>query len=161
MTRTAIQPADMPDPRPRYTHAWRVDNTIYAAGQLATDAEGKLVAPNDIRGQARAAFQNLGRVLEAAGASLRDVVKTTVFITDMRYREGYHEARQEFYPSDPPASTLVQVVALAVPGALIEIEATAVVDAARSGSLRAASVMKPGSQRREVIVIIGRQRRRA
>ncbi len=131
MVRTAIQPAGMPDPRPRYTHAWRVDDTIYVAGQLATDAEGKLVAPNDIRGQARAAFQNIARVLESAGASLSDVVKTTVFITDMRYREGYHEARQEFYPTDPPASTLVQVVALAMPGALIEVEAVAVVDPGR------------------------------
>jgi enamine deaminase RidA (YjgF/YER057c/UK114 family) len=121
----------MADPRPRYTHAWRVNDTIYVAGQLATDSEGNLVAPNDIRGQARAAFENIGRVLEAAGASLKDVVRMTVFITDMRYREGYHEARQQFYPSDPPASTLVQIVALAVPGALIEIEATAVVDGGR------------------------------
>jgi 2-iminobutanoate/2-iminopropanoate deaminase len=129
VARTAIQPAGMPDPRPRYTHAWRVGNTIYVAGQLATDASGNLVGPNDIRAQTRCAFQNLARVLETAGASLRDVVKTTVFITDMRHREGYHEVRQEFYPSDPPASTLVQVVALAVPGALIEIEAIAVVDA--------------------------------
>ena len=128
MARTAIQPADMPDPRPRYTHAWRVGNTIYVAGQLATDAAGNLVAPNDIRGQTRRALQNMARVLETAGASLRDVVKTTVFITDMRHREGFGEVRQEFYPSDPPASTLVQVVALAVPGALIEIEAIAVVD---------------------------------
>jgi 2-iminobutanoate/2-iminopropanoate deaminase len=132
VVRTAIQPSDMADPRPRYTHAWRVNDTIYVAGQLATDADGKLVAPNDIRGQARAALQNLARVLETAGASLQDVVKTTVFITDMRYREGYHEARQEFYPSDPPASTLVQIVALALPGALIEIEAVAVVDSAGS-----------------------------
>ena len=128
MARTAIQPADMPDPRPRYTHAWRVGNTIYVAGQLATDGAGNLVAPNDIRGQTRRALQNTARVLETAGASLRDVVKTTVFITDMRHREGFGEVRQEFYPSDPPASTLVQVVALAVPGALIEIEAIAVVD---------------------------------
>ena len=128
MARTAIQPADMLDPRPRYTHAWRVGNTIYVAGQLATDAAGNLVAPNDIRGQTRRALQNMARVLETAGASLRDVVKTTVFITDMRHREGFGEVRQEFYPSDPPASTLVQVVALAVPGALIEIEAIAVVD---------------------------------
>ena len=128
MARTAIQPADMPDPRPRYTHAWHVGNTIYVAGQLATDAAGNLVAPNDIRGQTRRALQNMARVLETAGASLRDVVKTTVFITDMRHREGFGEVRQEFYPSDPPASTLVQVVALAVPGALIEIEAIAVVD---------------------------------
>jgi len=132
VARTAIQPADMADPRPRYTHAWRVNDTIYVAGQLATDAQGNLVAPNDIRGQARAAFQNIARVLEAAGASLSDVVKTTVFITDMRYREGYHEARMEFYPKDPPASTLVQVVALAAPGALIEIEAVAVVDTSQA-----------------------------
>jgi enamine deaminase RidA (YjgF/YER057c/UK114 family) len=118
----------MPDPRPRYTHGWRVGNTVYVAGQLAGDSSGELVGPNDIRAQARQAFANIGRVLEAGGASLRDVVKLTVFITDMRLREGYHEARQEFYASDPPASTLVQVVALAVPGALIEIEAVAVVD---------------------------------
>jgi reactive intermediate/imine deaminase len=117
----------MPDPRPRYTHAWRVGDTIYVAGQLATDSNGNLVAPNDIRGQTRAALQNLGRVLQTAGASLTDVVKTTVFITDMRLREGYHEVRQEFYRSDPPASTLVQIVALALPGALIEIEAVAVI----------------------------------
>jgi reactive intermediate/imine deaminase len=128
MARTAIQPVDMPDPRPRYTHAWRVGNTIHLAGQLGTDAKGELVGPNDMRAQARQAFQNISRVLEAAGAALHDVVKMTVFVTDMRYREGYHEARSEFYPSDPPASTLVQVVALAVPGALIEIEALAVVD---------------------------------
>ena len=128
VARTAVQPPDMPDPRPRYTHAWRVGNTIYVAGQLATDASGALVGPNDIRAQTRRALENVGRVLDSAGASLRDVVKTTVFITDMRYREGYHEVRQEFYPSDPPASTLVQVVALAVPGALIEIEAIAVVE---------------------------------
>ena len=125
MARTAIQPQGLPDPRPRYTHGWRVNDTIYVAGQLATDAQGQLVGPNDIRAQTRQAFQNIARVLEAAGSSLRDVVKLTVVITDMRLREGYHEARQEFFPTDPPASTLVQVVALAVPGALIEIEAIA------------------------------------
>ena len=128
MARTAIQPKELPDPRPRYTHGWRVGNTIYVAGQLATDSEGNLVGPNDIRAQARQAYTNIGHVLAAAGGSLRDVVSTTVFITDMRLRDGFGEARQEFYPTDPPASTLVQIVALAVPGALIEIEAVAVVD---------------------------------
>jgi reactive intermediate/imine deaminase len=128
VARTVIQPPGRPDPRPRYSHAWKVGNTIYAAGQLATDTSGKLVGPNDMRAQTRQAFENLAAVLEAAGASLRDVVKTTVFITDMRHREAYSEVRQQFYSSDPPASTLVQVVALAEPGALIEIEAIAVVD---------------------------------
>jgi reactive intermediate/imine deaminase len=128
VARSVIQPPGRPDPRPRYSHAWKVDKTIYVAGQLATDTAGQLVGLNDIRAQTRQAFENLAAVLEAAGASMRDVVKTTVFITDMRHREGYSEVRQQFYTSDPPASTLVQVVALAEPGALIEIEAIAVVD---------------------------------
>jgi 2-iminobutanoate/2-iminopropanoate deaminase len=128
MARTAIQPVDMADPRPRYTHGWRIANTVYVAGQLALDKGGKLVGPNDIGAQTRQIFGNMRRVLEAGGASLRDVVKITVFVTDIRYREGYGEVRQEFFRADPPASTLVQVAALAIPGALIEIEAVAVID---------------------------------
>ena len=128
MARTAIQPPGRPDPRPRYTHAWKVDDTIYLAGQLGTDAAGNLVGANDIRAQARAAFENIAAVLEAAGANLRHVVRTTVYLTDMRHREGFGEVRNEFFPSDPPTSTLIQVVALAQPGALIEIEAIAVLD---------------------------------
>ena len=128
MARTAIQPADMADPRPRYTHGWRVGNTVYVAGQLALDKDGSLVGPNDVRAQSRRVLENMRRVLETGGASLRDVVKITVFVTDIRCREGYGEIRQEFFPSNPPASTLVQVACLAVPGALIEIEAVAVID---------------------------------
>jgi 2-iminobutanoate/2-iminopropanoate deaminase len=128
MARTAIQPVDMADPRPRYTHGWRVGNTVYVAGQLALDKGGKLVGPNDIGAQTRQIFENMRRVLEGGGAGLRDVVTLTVFVTDIRYREGYGEVRQEFFRVDPPASTLVQVAALAIPGALIEIEAVAVID---------------------------------
>jgi 2-iminobutanoate/2-iminopropanoate deaminase len=118
----------MADPRPRYTHGWRVGNTVYVAGQLALDKAGKLVGPNDIGVQTRQILENIKRVLEGGGATLQDVVKVTVFVTDIRYREGYGEVRQQFYPVNPPASTLVQVAALAVPGALIEIEAVAVID---------------------------------
>src|SRR6266478_4139569 len=126
--RTAIQPVDMADPRPRYTHGWRVGNAVYVAGQLALDKDGKLVGPNDIAAQSGRVLENMRRVLETAGASLRDVVKVTVFVTDIRYREGYGEVRQEFFGASPPASTLVQVAGLAIPGALIEIEAVAVID---------------------------------
>src|SRR6267142_5436913 len=128
MARTAIQPVDMADPRPRYTHGWRVGNTVYVAGQLALDKDGKLVGPNDIGAQTRRVLENMRRVVETGGASLRDVVKITVFVTDIRYREGYGEVRQEFFGATPPASTLVQVAGLAIPGALIEIEAVAVID---------------------------------
>jgi 2-iminobutanoate/2-iminopropanoate deaminase len=128
MARTAIQPADMADPRPRYTHGWRVGNTVYVAGQLALDKAGKLVGPNDIAAQTRQIFQNMERILKGGGATLQNVVKITVFVTDIRYREPYGDVRQEFFPANPPASTLVQISALAIPGALIEIEAVAVID---------------------------------
>ena len=123
MARTRIQPATLADPI-RYSHAWRVDNTVYLAGALGTDADGN-VSP-DIRVQTRLAFEKLRTVLREAGGDLQDIVKLTIFITDMRLREGFGEVRSELYPHDPPASTLVQVVALATPGAFIEIEGVAV-----------------------------------
>jgi len=128
MARTAIQPADMADPRPRYTHGWRVGNMVYVAGQLALDKEAKLVGPNDIAAQTRQVLENIRRVLEGGGAKLEHVVKVTVFVTDIRYREGYGEVRSKFFGANPPASTLVQVAGLAIPGALIEIEAVAIID---------------------------------
>jgi reactive intermediate/imine deaminase len=118
----------MADPRPRYTHGWRVGNTVYVAGQLALDKDGKLVGPNDIAAQTRRVLENMRRILEGGGAGLKDVVKITVYVTDIRSREGYGEVRQQFFGSNPPASTLVQVAGLAVPGAMIEIEAVAVID---------------------------------
>ena len=127
MARIAIQPSSLPDPRPRFTTAWKVGNTIYVAGQTASEGAG-VVGPGDVKVQTRTALQRIQTILEAAGASMRDVVKTTVYVTDMRYREPYGEVRQEFWPTDPPASTLLQIVALATPGALIEIEAIAVLD---------------------------------
>src|SRR5262249_46540177 len=117
MARTAIQPPDMADPRPRYTHGWRVGNTVYVAGQLALDKDGKLVGPNDIGAQTRRVLENMRRILEAGGASLRDVVKVTVFVTDIRYREGYGEVRQEVFVPHPPPRTPRQIFCLSPPRA--------------------------------------------
>jgi 2-iminobutanoate/2-iminopropanoate deaminase len=125
MPRTRLQPASLPDPV-RYSHGFRVGNTVYLAGALGTEADGSF-SP-DIRIQTRRAFEKLSTVMQAAGGSLSDIVKVTVYITDMRWREGYGAVRAEFLPNDPPASTLVQIVALADPSALIEIEAVAVLD---------------------------------
>src|SRR5258705_8330487 len=101
MARTAIQPADMADPRPRYTHGWRVGNTVYVAGQLALDKDGKLVGPNDIAAQTRRVLENMRRILEAGGARPPAVVKGTVFVTDNRYREPYREVRQGIFGTHP------------------------------------------------------------
>ncbi|MBV9135269.1 MAG: RidA family protein [Chloroflexi bacterium] len=125
MPRTRLQPNSLPDPV-RYSHGFRVGNTVYLAGALGTEADGSM-SP-DIRVQTRRAFEKLATVMQEAGGKLTDIVKLTVFLTDMRWREGYGEVRAEFLPSNPPASTLVQVVALADPNALIEIEGIAVLD---------------------------------
>ena len=128
MLRIPIQPPDMKDQRPRYTHGWRVDSTIYVAGQLPYDKDGNLVGPNDIHAQARRVLQNIQRIVETGGGAMSDVVKVTVYVTDIRYREAYAEVRAEFFGSNPPASTFVQIANLAIPGALIEIDAIAAVD---------------------------------
>ena len=128
MPRTAIAPPDMKDQRPRYTLGWRVGNTIYVAGQLPYDKDGNLVGHGDIKAQTRRIFENMRKIVEAGGGKMDDLVKITVFVTDVRYREPYAEVRSEFFGPNPPASTLVQIANLAVPGALIEIEGIAVVD---------------------------------
>ncbi|MDE3077148.1 MAG: RidA family protein [Chloroflexota bacterium] len=125
MARVRLQPKQLEDPI-RYSRGWKVGSTVYLAGAIGHNPDGTL-SP-DIRVQTRRAFEQLEAVMKEAGGSLSDVVKTTVFITDMRNREGYGEVRAEFFPGAAPASTLVQCVALAVPGALIEIEGVAVLE---------------------------------
>ena len=129
MARTPIAPPGMKDQRPRYTLGWRVGQTIYVAGQLPYDSDGNLIGHGDIEAQARRAFENVKKVVEAGGGTMDDVVKLTVFVTDVRFREAYGKVRTEFFGPNPPASTLVQISNLAVSGALIEIEAVAALDA--------------------------------
>lgn len=129
MARIPIAPPDMKDQRPRYTLGWRVGQTIYVAGQLPYDGNGNLVGLGDIKAQTRRVFENVRKIVEAGGGTMDDVVKLTVFVTDVRFREPYGEVRTEFFGPNPPASTLVQISNLAVPGALIEIEAVAALDA--------------------------------
>ncbi len=121
-----IRPANV-HPATGYSHAWKVGDTIYVSGQVALDRDGKLVGPGDFEAQAVQAFENLKAVLEAAGAGLGDVVKTTVFLTHFAYRDKFREVRARYFKEPFPASTLVSVESLAQPEWLIEIEAVAVV----------------------------------
>src|SRR5579871_2674339 len=105
MAKTRLQPKHLEDPG-RYSRGWRVGNTVYLAGALGNNPDGSLTP--DIRVQTRHAFETLDAVLKEAGGKLADVVKTTVFITDMRNRDGYNDVRVEFFPKDAPASTLIQ-----------------------------------------------------
>ena len=92
------------------------------------DKDGNLVGHGDIKAQTRRIFENMRKIVEAGGGKMDDIVKITVFVTDVRSREPYAEVRSEFFGANPPASTLVQIANLAIPGALIEIEAIAALD---------------------------------
>jgi enamine deaminase RidA (YjgF/YER057c/UK114 family) len=102
---------------------------VATAGQVALDDAGKLVGAGDFEAQARQVFANLGRALAAAGASFADVVKLNYYVTDISQLPVARGVRDEYVDTArPPASTAVQVSALAMPGLEIEIEAWAICD---------------------------------
>jgi 2-iminobutanoate/2-iminopropanoate deaminase len=128
MERKTIQPNSVADPRPRYSQGIVTDGgkVLFIAGQTASDAQGNVVGKGDIKAQTRQVFDNIKAVLEAAGGSLDNVVMTTTYITDRKYREGYNEVRQGIYKKDPPTSTLVIISGLANEDYMIEIAGIAV-----------------------------------
>ena len=128
MERKTIQPNSLADPRPRYSQGIMTEGgkVLFIAGQTASDAKGNVVGKGDIKAQTRQVFDNIKAVLEAAGGSLDDVVMTTTYITDRKYREGYNEVRRGIYKKDPPTSTLVIVSGLANEDYMIEIAGVAV-----------------------------------
>lgn len=100
--------------------------TAYIAGQVAFDSTGKVVGAGDFPAQAEQVFANLRRALASAGASFKDVVKTTTFITDLKNLPALRETRARYLdPTHPPANTLIPVATLARPDLLLEIEAVA------------------------------------
>lgn len=128
--REVIQPVDVHDVSDRYAHAIRAGDTVYLSGQVALDPDGKLVGPGDIEAQATQVFENMRRVMAAAGGTLDDIVKITAYMTNVLYREGYGKARQAAGMAETP-STLIVVPSLALPEFLIEIEAVAVLGGAK------------------------------
>jgi enamine deaminase RidA (YjgF/YER057c/UK114 family) len=102
---------------------------VFMSGQTALDSDGRLVGKNDFAAQAAQVFRNLGVALQAAGCTPSDLVKLTVFLTDMDNLASYREARNVFFasvtPMAAPAVTLVEVSKLYGPDFMIEIEAIA------------------------------------
>ena len=98
--------------------------TAYIAGQVAFDSAGKVVGVCDFQAQAEQVFANLRRALESVGASFRDVMKTTTYVTDLKNIPALRETRARHFDSHyPPANTLIPISALARPELLLEIEA--------------------------------------
>lgn len=111
-----------------YSRAVRVGNIIHVAGTTATDEQGALVGIGDPYLQARQALQNIERALVRAGASLQDVVRTRMYVTDISRWQDVGRAHGEVFGAIRPAATMVQVSGLVDPAMLVEIEADAVVE---------------------------------
>ncbi len=128
MATKVIQPKSLSDPRPRYSQGILADGgkLLFIAGQTASDKDGNVVGKGDIEAQTHQVFENLSAVLKEVGGSLENLVMTTTYITDRKYREGYNRVRMQYYKKNSPTSTLVIVTGLAHPDYLIEINGVAV-----------------------------------
>jgi 2-iminobutanoate/2-iminopropanoate deaminase len=126
-----LDPDTIAAPIGTYSHSVRVETAdgtwIYVSGQIASDADGNLVAPNDLAGQSERVFENVKAILEANGASFADIVKLQTFVTTQDGWAEMREIRSRYLASDLPASTAVQVAALVVQDAVIEVDAVAVI----------------------------------
>jgi len=108
-----------------YSRAIRVRNHIYVSGTTATDERGELVGEGDAYAQTVRALRNVENALQELGASLEQVVRTRMFVTDMSRWEEYGRAHGDFFRDVRPATTMVEVKRLILPQMLIEIEADA------------------------------------
>ncbi|HEY1778742.1 MAG TPA: RidA family protein [Solirubrobacteraceae bacterium] len=114
-----------------YSHVLVVDpgvSTVYISGQVPVDEQGAVLAVGDLAGQTEVVFEHLGRALAAAGASWKDLVRMTTYLTDMRDLAAVRTVRGRFLdPTALPTSTLVEVSCLFHPDFLIEVDAIAAV----------------------------------
>ena len=113
---------------PGYSQAIKVtgaQSILFLAGQVAYDKDGGAAHPGDFKAQARAVFGSLKALVEAGGGTLANVVKINTYVTDVKNRPDYRAVRDEFFGPKGPASTMVEVSALAHPDYLIEVEAVA------------------------------------
>lgn len=120
-----INPKGMTQPT-AYTHVVRHDNLLFLSGQVSTDAEGNVVGEGDMGAQVRQVLENMKAVLASQGADFGNVVKITIYTTDIDAYLKTGDIRREYWTEGAPASTLVQVERLARPSFLVEIESTAI-----------------------------------
>lgn len=112
----------------RLAQGYRVGDLLFISGQTALNDEGALIGIGDFDIQADKAFENLEKVLKAGGSSLKNVVKVTILLRDMKNFEKIVALRGKYFTAPYPADTIFEVSSLFSPDALIEIEATAVAD---------------------------------
>lgn len=110
-----------------YSRAVKVGNTIEVTGTVASGEDGNVVGKNDPYIQTKFIYQRIEKVLQQAGASMKDVVRVRMFVTDISQWQEYGRAHSEFFAEIKPCNTMVEVSALIEPDYMIEIEATAII----------------------------------
>src|SRR5690348_10274734 len=124
MSRQIITTEAAPRPAGAYSQGVQWDRLVFTAGQVGIDPATGQAVPGGVREQTRQVLQNVQAILQAAGADLGSVIKTTCFLTDIGDFAAFNEVYREFFPTDPPARSTVQVGL--VPPWQVEIEAIAV-----------------------------------
>lgn len=124
--RTNISSGAIWEDKVGYSRAVRVRNQIEVSGTVASDEKGNVVGGNDAYAQTIFILQKIEKALAQAGASLTDVVRTRMFVTDIARFDEYAKAHGEVFSSIKPATSMLEVKALVAPEYLIEIEATAI-----------------------------------
>jgi reactive intermediate/imine deaminase len=130
-TRREIRVEALPPPLSHYTDVVQVGDLLFLSGAGPVNRDGNLVGEDDVTEQTRQVLRNMRAMLEAADATFADIAKVTVYVIDVEDLKAINVARREFFGAFRPASTLIGVNTLAIPGMRVEIDAIAVIGSSR------------------------------